>query len=594
MLPDHLGPYRILGKLGRGGMGLVFQGTDEAANYTAAIKLLSGDMAHNADFRERFKAEIDILRKLNHPNIVQIFGYGEQDGQIFYAMEYVSGGSLETQLSNGRTFTWREVAQFGIEMAQALRHAHDRGVIHRDIKPGNLLLTEDGTLKLSDFGIARLFWKARLTGAGNVLGTAEFMGPEQAEGRNVDQRTDLYSLGAVLYVLLARRRLFDARSLMEMIAQQRTEKPAPLRNAAPEVPTEFAQIIHRLLEKDPDRRFATATVLQRRLESMMEPFNGSSKAETGPVLVDPAPVGPPPYADPPQLDPLAATIDATHYAPVHAPEGAGPPEPPLEDEAVRSPADMSEDRAAAGADAPGRFVSVRSGELDEKPEERRETPWISPQTWALACGLLALGLLAYYMLQPASADTLYRRVQSETAGGSIEALEQAEEDIRQFLKHFPGDPRGRELDEYVERIETSRLEKQLELQAKGMKMQSTLSPVQRCYIDAMHKASVDIDVGIEKFRAMADLFGSRQDNSPADWRCILLAKRRVDELGKKSEVLHKEDLTAARACLDRADELAKSDPARAAAIRRGAIELFGDKPWAIGLVQRASAGLKKP
>ena len=219
-------------------------------------------------------------------------------------MEYVSGGSLEAQLAHGRVFQWREVAQFGVEMARALRHAHDRGVIHRDIKPGNLLLTEAGTLKLSDFGIARMFWNSRLTGVGNVLGTAEFMAPEQAEGRSddprsdlFDPRSDLYSLGAVLYVLLARRRLFEARSLVEMIAKQREEKPAPLRSLVPDVPKEFAEIIHRLLEKAPDRRFATATVLQRRLEGMLESLSLPAATESGAVTVDPAPTGPAPYPD---------------------------------------------------------------------------------------------------------------------------------------------------------------------------------------------------------------------------------------------------------------------------------------------------------
>ncbi len=242
--------------------------------------------------------------------------------------------------------------------------------------------------------------------------------------------------------------------------------------------------------------------------------------------------------------------------------------------------DAPDSQTASTAEAPGRFVPVRPGELDPKPDERRETPWISPQTWGLVFGLLALGLLAYYMLQPPSADTLYNRVQHETAGGSIEALEQSEEDIRQFLSHFPSDPRSRELDEYMERIETSRLEKRLELQAKGMKLQTALSPVERCYIEAMHAASSDIDSGIAKFSAMADLYGSRQENSGSDWRCVLLAKRRVEELAKKAEKLHMEDLAAAKECLDRADEMAKTDPDKAAAIRRGAIEVYGGKPWA--------------
>ena len=136
-------------------MGTVYMGVDDSSSQTAAIKLLSADMAQQADFRDRFKTEIETLRKLNHPNIVQIFGFGEDEEQIFYAMEFVAGSSLEEQLGRGRAFSWREVTHFGIAVARALRHAHDRGVIHRDIKPGNLLLTETGVLKLSDFGIAR-------------------------------------------------------------------------------------------------------------------------------------------------------------------------------------------------------------------------------------------------------------------------------------------------------------------------------------------------------------------------------------------------------------------------------------------------------
>ena len=321
MLPERLGPYRIVRKIGRGGMGMVFLGVDDAAEQTAAVKLLPSDMAQS-DFRERFKAEIETLRKLNHPNIVQIFGYGEQDEQIFYAMEFVSGSSLEEQLGRGRAFQWREVARIGIEVARALRHAHDRGVIHRDIKPGNLLLTEEGMIKLSDFGIARLFGNARLTGAGNVLGTAEFMPPEQAEGRPVDPRSDLYSLGAVLYVLLARRPLFNVKSFLEMLEKQRSEKPAPLRSVAADVPADFEQIIHRLLEKDPERRYGTATVLERRLESMLEELTLPA-SETQHVTVDPAPVGSSAGAISP-IDPLAVTVAATHPVPVARPPAVPP------------------------------------------------------------------------------------------------------------------------------------------------------------------------------------------------------------------------------------------------------------------------------
>jgi hypothetical protein len=373
-------------------------------------------------------------------------------------------------------------------------------------------------------------------------------------------------------------------------------------------------------------------VLQRRLESMLDSLTLPREAETASVTVEPAPLGPAPHPDPPPLDPLAQTIEATHYRellprpdPLRERPGGYPGEaPPDKSAAARAgePAAAPPDNPAgytahslagpAGgpaakpdepatrepvpppADSSGRFVAVRPGELDQKPPEQAERPWVSPHTWVLAVGLLAIGLLAYYMLQPPSADSLYRRVQRQTADQSIESIEKAEDDIRQFRDHFAGDPRCQEMDEFVERIETSRLETRLELHAKGMKLQASLSPVERCYIEAMHAADADVDSGIEKFTAIADLFGSRQENSGTDWRCIRLAKRRAEELGRKAESLHKEDIAAVRKCLDRADELAKSDPARAAAIRRGAMELYGEKSWAKDLVERARAELKKP
>lgn len=249
MKPEQLGPYRIVRTLGRGGMGAVYEGIHVDTDEPAAIKILSGALAQEPDFRQRFEAEIETLKKLYHPNIVQLFGFGEQDEYLFYAMELVDGSSLEEELRQGRVFDWREVARIGIETCRALRHAHDRGVTHRDIKPANLLVSADGRVKLSDFGIARLFGNTRLTAAGNVLGTAEYMAPEQAEGRPVGPRTDLYSLGAVLYCLAARRPPFRAGSLPEMLQKHRTAQPDPVRRHAPDTPAELDRIILQLLRR---------------------------------------------------------------------------------------------------------------------------------------------------------------------------------------------------------------------------------------------------------------------------------------------------------------------------------------------------------
>ena len=254
MKAEQLGPYRILRTLGRGGMGAVYEAVNLETDEPAAVKVLSATLAEEPDFRQRFTVEIETLQKLYHPNIVQLLGYGEQDGVLFYAMELVDGCSLEDELRRGREFQWREVADIGIQTCRALRHAHDRGIIHRDIKPANLLLTREGRIKLSDFGIARLFGLARITAVGNVLGTVEYMAPEQIDARPATPRTDLYSLGGVLYCLLARQPPFRAASIAEVLKKHRSAQPEPIRRHCREVPAEMELIVSQLLEKDPEKR----------------------------------------------------------------------------------------------------------------------------------------------------------------------------------------------------------------------------------------------------------------------------------------------------------------------------------------------------
>ncbi len=265
---EQLGPYKIGRKLGRGGMGTVFAGTLVETDEPAAIKILSISLSHDDGFRERFKAEIETLRKLNHPNIVRLYGFGEQDEILYYAMELVDGRSMEDELQNGRRFDWRTVTDYTIQICRALKHAHDRGVIHRDIKPANLLVAPDGQVKLSDFGIAKLFGASGMTAVGGVLGTAEYMAPEQTDGRSITPRTDMYSLGGVMYTLLAGRPPFKAPTLVEMLQLQRHAAPDPIRRYAPDVPEELQFILSDLLAKEPDDRIATAMVLSRRLEAM--------------------------------------------------------------------------------------------------------------------------------------------------------------------------------------------------------------------------------------------------------------------------------------------------------------------------------------
>ncbi len=265
---ERLGPYKIGRRLGRGGMGAVFVGVHVDTGESAAMKVLNPHLADDPGFRERFELEIDALKKLQHPNIVRMYGYGEQEGYLYYVMELVEGHSVEEELQSGRRFGWREVIQDAIKLCKALRHAHDHGIVHRDIKPANILLTKSDEIKLTDFGIARLFGNTRLTLEGGLVGTAEYMSPEQAAGERVTPLSDLYSLGGVMFAMLAGRPPFRTASLAEMLQKQRFEPPPPVSRFATDVPPEVEEAITRLLSKDPHGRAPNALVLSRQLAAM--------------------------------------------------------------------------------------------------------------------------------------------------------------------------------------------------------------------------------------------------------------------------------------------------------------------------------------
>lgn len=608
---NHLGPYRIVRELGRGGMGTVYEAVGTETNQPAAIKLLSAALAREEGFRDRFEAEIETLLKLKHPNIVRLFGFGEQEGNLFYAMELVDGSSLEEELRGGRRFTWREVTQIGIQTSRALRHAHDRGVIHRDIKPGNLLVTEDGQVKLSDFGIARLFGSTGMTSLGSVLGTAEYMAPEQAGGSPVGPRADLYSLGAVFYVLLTGRPVFQAKSLPEVLHKHRFEKPDPVGRHAADVPAMLEAIIAQLLEKDPAGRVPNATILGRQLEAMeralslrREPANDS----TGEIATQSPDSGGPKPSAAADRHGLSEEGPATGIGGGPASESPGSQAAPVPARSGPAPSDeeLPETKATrafeqyAGADRPteepkpsGRFTSVDEDELDlvETPDAGR--PWISPHTVMLAVGLLAVGLIVWYFLQPPSADALYQRITAQTAGESVESLREAEDEIRQFLTLYPRDPRSEQLREYQNEIDLHRLEFRFELRAKGLADTEGLMPVERAYLEALNHLRLDPDQGALKLQALVDLYGDRAEESGRVGQCLELARRRLERLGEQLRRQSAQQLALVQDRLDRADQLRHSDPDRARAMYQAVIQLYGEKSWAGPAIRRARQALSE-
>jgi serine/threonine-protein kinase len=253
-------------------MGQVFLAHEDAevapAGRTAAVKVLAPELAQESGFLQRFQREIEILKQLSHPNIVRFYDSGVEEGRYYYAMEYVQGQNFEELLRQRGRIPWREVLDIALQACPALKHAHDHGIIHRDIKPQNLLLAEDGTLKLTDFGVAKVFAGKQLTATGGLVGTAEYLSPEQAAGKPVSNRSDLYSFGIVLYLLLTGRPPFHGRSVLDLMHKHRFAQFDPPQRLVMDVPADLDEVVCSLLEKDPARRPANGTVLQRRLESI--------------------------------------------------------------------------------------------------------------------------------------------------------------------------------------------------------------------------------------------------------------------------------------------------------------------------------------
>lgn len=284
MIGSRLGAWVLDRELGQGGAGTVYLAhadpIPETGSRHAAIKVLAAELAADPGFLGRFQREIEVLGRLDHPHIVKLIGSGNQNDRYYFAMEYVEGQNFEQRRLPNPKVPWLEVLDMALQVAPALKHAHDRGIIHRDIKPANLLHGQDGIVKLTDFGIASLFASRHLTAAGAVVGTAEYLSPEQAAGRLVTPRSDLYSFGVVLYTLLTGRPPFQG-EILDLLQKHRfAQFDRPVR-LAPEIPGDLDELVCQLMAKEPAQRPADAGVLFRQLSGLKGRLAHRGLGETG-------------------------------------------------------------------------------------------------------------------------------------------------------------------------------------------------------------------------------------------------------------------------------------------------------------------------
>ena len=272
-----LGPYEIVSSLGAGGMGEVYKANDSRLDRTVAIKVLPSHLSDNAELQERFEREARAISSLNHPHICTLHDVGHQDGVDFLVMEYLEGETLADRLQKG-PLDLEEALRYAIQIADALDQAHRQGVVHRDLKPGNIMLTASGA-KLLDFGLAKFQEREAanaisalptqqkpLTEQGTILGTFQYMAPEQLEGEDADARTDVFAFGATLFEMLTGQKAFEGKSQASLVAAILDHDPPSITSLQPMSPPAIDRVVRQCLAKDPDERWQTAGDLRRELE----------------------------------------------------------------------------------------------------------------------------------------------------------------------------------------------------------------------------------------------------------------------------------------------------------------------------------------
>ncbi len=282
-----LGAYQLEERIGKGGMGEVYRARHLRLGREAAVKILPANLVTEGDFLKRFEREAASAASLTHPNILQVFDYGEQDGIPYLVMPYIKSGTLKERLEAG-SVTPAQMADYLTEVADALDYAHRKGIIHRDVKPANILIDEHDRAYLSDFGIAKaLEGTDNLTQAGLGVGTPEYMAPEQAQGR-AEPRSDLYALGVMVYQMLTGRVPYSGQSTVEVLMKH-MQAPVPINTLPANTARFFGPILERALSKDPNNRYGTGRELMRAVNDAMMESGLTSGLSEGPTVIAPRP-----------------------------------------------------------------------------------------------------------------------------------------------------------------------------------------------------------------------------------------------------------------------------------------------------------------
>ncbi|MEE3369586.1 MAG: serine/threonine-protein kinase [Planctomycetota bacterium] len=580
---EQLGPYRIEHTIGRGGMGTVYSGVHAETGQNVAVKVLSLVLGENERFRERFQIEIATLEKLDHKNIVRLVGFGEHDGHLFYSMELVEGRNLQQELKTGRRFQWREAARIGMQICDALKHAHDHGVIHRDLKPSNLLYTSDEHIKLTDFGIAKLFGASQMTADGSALGTADYMSPEQATGKPVSTKTDLYGLGGVLFALISGRPPYLGASAPEVLHRVQFDEVPSIRNLVPEVPAEFDEIIQELLHKDPAKRIATPLLVAKQLRAMDLALADDNQVE-----------------EPLRPEDLNQGINLEQVEFSDSEIALQPTLPIAYSHATNERQQGATDTPTKNQNLPGSqstqpgitrrkrrdFTSVtakRSGTSATWSQATAALPW-NTLLPAMALVAVVAGMVWAVLntLSPESIEDQFEQISDAHESGLADPRSQ-ESKMRSFLKASKNKSRSKLVQEWLTEIEAVKHARRLERQTRQLGGVAFLPPEDQAFLLAWRTRQSNLDLARKRFQQLVDAFGALPEKSQQVALVVRLAQHELKQIESTPPSRNNDQSQRLQAYVEQLDA-SLSGEAKNRALT-GIIDLFKGQLWAEHIVR---------
>ncbi len=597
---EFLGPYRIGKTLGRGGMGSVFSAVHEKTGERVAVKLIAQHIADDRDFRLRFDAEVKTLKRLRHRGIVRLVGFGEEQGQLFYSMELVDGEPLQSRMRREKKIPWQPTIDIAIQICSALKHAHDIGVIHRDLKPTNLLVASDDNVMLVDFGIAKIFGDGNQTLAGSILGTADYMAPEQVRSEGITVRTDLYSLGSVMYAMLSGRPPFTGKNISAVIASLIHDRPTPLELVNPGLPKTLTELIDELLEKDPRDRPPTALAVMNRLKAMREGLlreqtvgdamptesgTQASSSDTNATRLADKNLGAAATGDS-QQEPTSGNRPGTIFssaAQAHqAKVSTQDPTVVLGDEKTATPKD-DRDQPPEGPPKTHFQTVEADGEnrysLNQELATDRHRWFHLLSLLAMVTILIGCGWWFVNATRSPSADQSYASI---TETGSLQAMDS-------FLRRFEEDPRYQEVHSLRVTTKVQQIRKRLTVQAKlGV---TPLNSFEQGFLDALEEHRADPKRASEQLGLWLQIHdSSTRKMSDSEKEMIELAIQEKRILAKRAPEIIID--SRAKDLIARIRQSVSDSPAEESReMLEGILQANANKAWAVPAVEEAKRQL---